>query len=100
MGDFLNNPAVDEIDLSAYTGKAAEVIRIRASDDVEVKGVTVTIRAQGGEVLEEGPAVWTPANASWTYTTTTALEQGQAVSIDVTASDRPGHKGLKTEERA
>ena len=99
VGDFLNSPAVDEIDLSTYTGKAAEIIRVRASDDIEVKGVTVTIRAQGGEVLEEGPAVWTPASASWTYTTTTALAQGQAVSIDVSATDRPGHKGTKTQAR-
>src|SRR4051794_38292984 len=57
VGDFLNAPAVDEIDLAGYTGKTGEVIRVRASDDVEVKGVTLAIRAQGGAVLEEGLAV-------------------------------------------
>ena len=63
------------------------------------KGVTVTIRAQGGEVLEEGAAVWSGASALWTYTTTTALAQGQSVSIDVSATDRPGHKTTKTQAR-
>jgi hypothetical protein len=100
VGDFLNAPAVDEIDLSAYTGKADEVIKVRASDDVEVKGVSVTIRAQGGAVLEEGPAVWSPNIASWTYTTTTNLVQGNPVTIEVSATDRPGHKTTKTQERA
>jgi hypothetical protein len=99
VGDFLNAPAVDEIDLSAYTGKAAEVIRVRASDDMEVKGVTVEIRKQDGTLLEGGPAVWKAASGSWEYTTTTALTQGQAVSIDVSATDRPGHKGTKSETR-
>ena len=92
VGDFLNLPAVDEVDLSGYTGKVGEVIRIRASDDIEVKGVGVTIRSQAGDLLEEGVAVWTPASATWAYTTTTALAVGQAVSIEVTATDRPGHK--------
>lgn len=100
VGDFLNAPAVDEIDLAAYTGKIGDVIRVRASDDVEVAGVTVTIRAQGGNVLEEGAAVWTPATVRWTYTATTDLAQGQAVSIDVSATDRPGHKGNKVQARA
>jgi hypothetical protein len=75
-------------------------ISIRASDDVEVSGVTLTIRDQGGTVLESGAAVWTPASASWVYTATTALAQGQAVSIEVTATDRPGHSTLKAQERA
>src|SRR5690242_541111 len=32
VGDFLNEPAIDEIDLSDYTGKVGEPIRVRASD--------------------------------------------------------------------
>ena len=100
VGDFLNAPAVAEIDLSVYTGKVGDIIRVRASDDVEVQGVTVAIREQGGDVLEEGAAVWSPATATWAYTATTALGVGQAVSIEVSASDRPGHKTTKTQARA
>jgi hypothetical protein len=100
VADFLNAPAVEEIDLARYTGRSGEPIIIRASDDVEVRGVSVSIRDQQGAVLEQGPALWTPANAVWSYTTTTALAQGQSVSIEVTAADRPGHKTTKTQSRA
>ena len=100
VGDFLNAPIVDEIDLSGYTGKIGDKIGARASDDVEVHGVSVTIREQGGAVIEEGDAVFSQATATWTYTATTALAQGQAVSIDVSATDRPGHKGTKSQQRA
>ena len=99
VGDFLNAPAVDEIDLSVYTGKTGDLIRVRASDDVEVSGVTVAIRAQNGDVLEQGATVWSPAVGRWTYTATTTLAQGQAVSIEVSATDRPGHRTTKTQAR-
>src|SRR4051794_19469629 len=100
VADFLNAPAVDEVDLSSYSGKIGEVIHVRASDDVEVKGVTVTIRAQGGAVLEEGVAVFASGSNSWAYTTTTTLAVGEPVSIEVSATDRPGHKTLKTQPRS
>jgi len=99
VGDFLNAPAVEEIDLAGYTGKVGDIIRVRASDDLDVQGVTVTIRSQGGAVLEEGAATLTAGTATWSYTATTALAQGQAVSIEVSATDRPGHEGTKTVNR-
>ncbi len=100
VGDFLNPPAVDEIDLASYSGKTGEKIRIRASDDVEVRGVTVVIRDQGGAVIEQGAATLTMGTATWSYTTTTNLTQGQAVSIEVSATDRPGHKSTRTQSRS
>jgi hypothetical protein len=98
VSDFLNAPVVDEIDLSAYTGAAGEPIAIRASDDFEVAGVAVAIRDNGGAVLEQGAAA--PHNGTWRYTTTTALAPGQPVVIEVTASDRPGNKTVKTQAKA
>jgi len=100
LGDFLNAPAVDEIDLSGYSGKANEPIRIRASDDVEVSGVSVAIRDQGGAVLEHGVAAKAAGSLSWTYTTTTALQAGQAVSIEVSATDLPGHTTTRTQAKS
>jgi hypothetical protein len=100
VADFLNPPVVDEIDLSAYAGKIGDKIAVRASDDVDVQGVSVAIRDQGGAVLEEGAAVLTPTSGAWTYTATTALAQGQAVSIEVSATDRPGHKTTRTQARS
>jgi hypothetical protein len=98
IADFFNAPAVDEIDLSAYTGKAGETIRVRATDDFEVVGVGVAIRDTGGSVIEQGPATL-GSDGSWSYQTTHALTAGQNVAIEVTATDRPGHKGTKTQSR-
>ena len=72
IADFLHAPAVEEmeaIDLSGYTGKAGETIRITANDDFEVAGVAVGITAA----------------------------DGQQVTIEVTATDRPGHKTTKAQ---
>jgi hypothetical protein len=97
VGDFLNAPAVDEIDLSAYTGKAGEPITIRASDDFEVAGVYVAIRDTCGAVLEQAAAC--QSDGVWLYTTTKALTPGLAVVIEVTATDRPGNKTVRTQAR-
>jgi hypothetical protein len=89
---------VDEINLSTYTGKPGEAIKIRASDDFEVVGVGVRILDANGVVLEQAPAAQGSAGA-WTYTATTTLPDGQQVLIEVTAADRPGHKTVKTQAR-
>jgi len=99
VADFLNAPVVDEIDLSAYTGKVGEKIRVRVSDDLDVTGVTMKITAQSGEVLETGAAVKGADGLTWTYTTTTALSEGQAVAISVAATDKPGNVTTKTKAR-
>lgn len=98
IGDFLNAPVVDEIDLSGYTGKTGETICVAASDDFEVTGVEVSITDANGAVLEHGPAA--AQNGSWSYTATTDLTAGQPVSIVATATDRPGHKGTKTQAKS
>ncbi len=97
IADFLHAPAVDQIDLSGYTGQAGETIRITASDDFEVTGVAVSITDAGGTVLEQGAA--TANDGVWNYVTKAALPAGQQVSIEVTASDRPGHKTTKAQAR-
>jgi hypothetical protein len=87
IGDFLNAPAVEEIDLSGYTGKSSETIRVTASDDFEVTGVEVAITDSNGTVLERGPATRAPGSSTWNYPTTATLPDGQSVSIEVTATD-------------
>ena len=98
VADFFNAPTVDAVDLSGYTGKSGEPIRIRATDDFEVVAVKVTIRTVEATTLEPGPAV-APGSPDWVYTTKTALTLGQHVSIDVTATDRPGHATTRTESK-
>ena len=97
IADFLHAPAVEQIDLSGYTGQAGETIRITASDDFEVTGVAVSITDAGGTVLEQGAA--TASDGVWDYITKAALPAGQQVSIEVTATDRPGHKTTKAQAR-
>lgn len=99
IADFFHAPVVDEIDLSAYTGQPGGTIRIRASDDFQVTSVEVAIRMPDGTALEQGLAAAVAGDGTWTYQATTALPAGQTVSIEVSALDRPGHKGTRTETR-
>jgi hypothetical protein len=99
VGDFLNAPKVDAIDLTGYTGKVGEKIVIRASDDIEVVSVTVAIRSADGGVLEQGAAAF--EEGSWRYTAQTALDLASgSFAVDVTAIDHPGNKTLKTQVKA
>ena len=61
-------------------------------------GVAVAIRVTDGTVLEQGVTTAT-GDGAWTYTATTNLPDGQQVVIEVTATDRPGHKTTKTQAR-
>ena len=88
---------MDEVDLSAYTGQMGDKIAIRAHDDFDVSGVSVAISDTDGHALESGAAVETPPDSGrWLYTATTAVPTGTSVRIEVTATDRPGHKTVKT----
>ena len=50
-----------------------------------------------GAVLEPGPA--TATAGVWSCVTKTARPASQQVSIEVTATDRPGHKTTKTQTK-
>lgn len=97
VSDYLNAPAVDDIDLSAYAGNAGDLIAIRASDDFGVAGVTVVIRDAAGAVLEQGAAV--NDRGAWRYTASATVPPGQAVVVEVTATDRPGNKTVKSQAK-
>jgi hypothetical protein len=91
VADFFNAPVVDGVDLSAYSGAIGDQIVIQAHDDFEVTRVDVSINDAGGQMLEGGSAIETPAGSGrWIYTATTPVAPGTEVRIAVTASDRPG----------
>jgi len=94
MTDYLNPPDVNSVDLSSYTGRVGDPIRIRASKEAGVMAVNVAIRASDLTVLEEGAAVL--QNGTWIYTAATAVPASSAVTITATAVDRPGNTGTKT----
>ncbi len=97
IADFFNAPSVDEVDLSAYAGRVGDTIAIRAHDDFDVTAVTVALTKADGSAIEEGAAAETPPDSGrWLYKATTAVPTGTSVKIAVTATDRPGHTGVKT----
>jgi hypothetical protein len=100
VADFFHAPSVDEIDLSRYAGAAGDVIVIRAHDDFDVMGVSVALTQADGAPIESGEAAETPPDSGrWVYTATAAVGTGTTVRIEVTATDRPGHRTTRTETR-
>lgn len=98
LADFFNEPMVDEIDLAAYTGKAGDPIKVRAHDDFDLTGVAVAIRDADGNVVEEGAAA-IGTDGAFLYTAQKTLATGQSVVIEVSATDRPGHKTTKKQPK-
>ena len=91
VGDFLNEPVVDEIEAAAYTGAVGDPVTVRAHDDVEVMEVLVTLTDAGGAELESGAAVLD--GARWRYDAQTAVASGTDVTIMARVLDRPGNAG-------
>ena len=89
VADFFHPPTVDEVDVSGYAGAVGDPILVRASDDFEVVGVSVTISDADGAELEGGDAVL--QDGQWLYTATTAVDAGTTIHLTVVAADRPGN---------
>jgi hypothetical protein len=96
--DFRTPPTVEDIELDEYTGKIGEVIRIQAVDDFEVKSVRVVIRDLEGVQVEQGNAVL--EDGKWAYRGQSEVSAGQTVTIEVTATDHPGHTAVKPVDHA
>jgi hypothetical protein len=100
VADFLNAPSVDLVDLAGYTGAIGDEIVILASDDFDVVGVSLSLTDAGGNPIESGQAVETPADSGrWVYAATAAAPTGTTVRIAVTVADRPGGQAQAEEEK-
>lgn len=98
IADFFLVPKVEEIDLSNYQGQIGDVIGIRVNHDFDVATVNVKIMTTDGSLLEQGSAVKSTSDGlRWFYMATAAIPEGQQVNVEVTATDRPGNKGVRTE---
>ena len=87
---------IHDIDLSGYTGKAGELIRVQAVDNFELLDVTLVLTQMDGTLIEVGTAVLGERSSLWTYVTQAAVPGGQAVVLHATAVDRPGNAVTKT----
>jgi len=96
LADAMHPPRVIEIDVSGYSGKADEVIRVKAEDDVQVTRIHVTIFDMRERVIEEGEAVNDRAGRWWTYATQIT---GDSASVKALAYDLAQNEGSLTLQR-
>jgi hypothetical protein len=93
MGDFLNSPTIDDLNLSQYKGSIGDQILITTNDDIGVVRVNVQLTETDGRVIEKGQAVELGAGSgNWAYTATTHISTGSYILIEAEAYDRPGHR--------
>src|SRR5579862_171226 len=97
VSDFFHAPVVAEVDLSAYTGRTGEGIRIRAEEG-RVGAVEVRVRIVDGAdaLVEQGIASRETDGVTWLYMAQRDIESNQRLSITITASDQPGNRTTKT----
>jgi hypothetical protein len=89
-------PVVEAVDLSEYTGQAGQLIRIRATDLVDLAAVGVIVRLAGGTELERGTAARVSQGERWwTYQTTAAAEQAAGLTVEAVATNWAGRSGSR-----
>jgi hypothetical protein len=91
VGDYLNAPTMDDLDLSVYTGKVGDSILIATHDDVGVVKVNVELTKMDGTRIEKGQAVDLGAG-NWAYIATVPVTTGTDIFIEAEALDRPGNR--------
>jgi hypothetical protein len=91
VADFMHAPNIDEIDVTNYSGAAGDTIRIRATDDFEVKQVTISIHNADGSLVEAGDAVQQANKIDWIYMATAENTDTAGDRIEIRALDRPGN---------
>jgi hypothetical protein len=85
--DFLNPPKIHYINVMD-NGPGGSAITIKATDDFEVKSVTVTISGADGKVMEEGAAIRNRLKRQmWRYETKMVFEKSKGTEIKATAED-------------
>lgn len=95
VADLLKAPDIESIDLSAYTGKVGDTIKIMVLDDFAVKAVTVKIENADGGVVEEGSAI--DSGFEWLYTATANNSDLAGDKITIKATDNPANLTEKTQ---
>lgn len=95
VGDYLNQPTIDELDLSGYQGQIGDHILITICDDVGVVHVDVTLTNINGTTIEKGQALEQGTGSGyWEYVATVPIPLDTEVFIEAEAYDRPGHRAV------
>jgi hypothetical protein len=97
VSDFMLAPTLAEIDLSRYTGRAGEFIKIVAQEGkLGAAEVKVVIADRAKAVVEEGLAAMENDGVSWWYPAKLDLPPDQPLWITVTAADQPGNRTTRS----
>jgi hypothetical protein len=97
VGDYLNSPSMEELDLSKYKGKVGDQILITTHDDVGVVRVTVELNRTDGTRIEKGEAIEIGSGAGeWAYIATAPVATGSDIFIEAEAWDRPGGRTVSS----
>ncbi len=96
IANFLNPPVIEQADLAAYQGQAGDILRVLATDTIEVVAVNIVVRGADGATPELGPA--TKDHDLWVYRCTTAPGKDTAVAFEFTAQNRAGTQATATAE--
>lgn len=91
VADFFHAPDIEQVNLSAYTGKVGDTISIRVTDDFMVKVVSVSIYNEDGSLVEQGNAWMQATGMDWVFTATAQNESLAGDRIVIQASDLPGN---------
>jgi len=93
IGDYLNEPTMDELDFSKYKGQVGDRILIATNDDIGVVEVNVNLTRNDGTPIEMGKAVEDGmGSGNWEYVATVPVPLGTDIFISAEAFDRPGHR--------
>jgi hypothetical protein len=93
VADFMGKPQVLDIDIHGWTGKAGQIILIKATDNFLVLSVRLVIR-EGQTILNDGEARQSELDSLiWRYKLQTPLERKPGLVLDAYAYDLPGNVG-------
>jgi hypothetical protein len=91
--DYLTPPVIHYIRVYRYSGKAGDVITVKATDDFHVQGVAVEVVGLTGKLLEKGEAErYRRKPFIWKYTTTVANRNFKGTLVRAIATDMPGNE--------
>jgi hypothetical protein len=95
--DALHAPVVDDILMEKFNGLVGDPITIRASDNIKVAQVFVTINNPQGILIEHGDAVVNTNDPNeWVYYSKRQNAEKQGLQITAEAKDIPGNIGSLT----
>jgi hypothetical protein len=91
LADFLHAPVIQEVDVTGYSGKVGELIKLKVIDDFEVKSVNIKIHKKNGDLQEEGAAVRSSDQMEWAYVVKNSNRRLIGSKVTVIANDNPGN---------